>query len=68
VVTPTIPITSTPPMENTLTLLTILTVPLCTTTPQQGIGLLPKRQEAYQEEQRSRAHAWQIDAKRRAAL
>jgi hypothetical protein len=49
VVTPTIPITTTP-LENTLALLTILMVPLRTTTPQQGIGLLPKRQEAYQEE------------------
>jgi hypothetical protein len=50
VVTPTIPITTTPLLENTLALLTILTVPLRTATPQQGIGLLPKRQEAYQEE------------------
>jgi hypothetical protein len=42
VVTPTIPIATTPPPENTLTLLTIVMVQLQTATLQPGIGLLPQ--------------------------
>jgi hypothetical protein len=39
-VTPTVPIATTPPPKNTPTLLTILTTQLWTTTPQPAIGLL----------------------------
>jgi hypothetical protein len=42
VVTPTIPIATTPLLKNTLALLTIPTTQLWTATPQLGIGLLPK--------------------------
>jgi hypothetical protein len=53
VVTPTVPIATTPPPEGTLVLLTIPTVPLRTAAPQPDTRLLPKQQQAYQEEQQA---------------
>jgi hypothetical protein len=47
VVTPTAPITTKPPPENTMTLVTIPTVQLWTTAPQPDIGTLLEQQEAY---------------------
>jgi hypothetical protein len=65
---PTVPITTTTLPENTPTLLTIPMVMIRTTTsPQLGIGLLPKQQQAYQEEQQVWIRAQQIDAEQRAA-
>jgi hypothetical protein len=49
VVTPTIPITTTPPQENTSALLTIPIVQLRATAPQPGTGLLLEQHQAYQE-------------------
>jgi hypothetical protein len=66
-VTLTIPITATPPLNNTLTLLTIPTVLLQIIVPQPDTGLPPDRLEAYQEEQQTQAHARQADAECRAA-
>jgi hypothetical protein len=51
VVTPTVPITTTPASEGTPATLTISTVPLWTTVPQLDPGLPPKELQAYQEEQ-----------------
>jgi hypothetical protein len=53
VVTPVVPITTTPLPESTLTLLTIPTVQLWTTAPQPGNVLLFEQQQAYQEEQQA---------------
>jgi hypothetical protein len=53
VVTPVVPITATPPPENTPALLTNSTVQLRTATRQPGTMLHPKQQQAYQEEQQS---------------
>jgi hypothetical protein len=61
-VTPTVPITTTPPPENTLALLTIQTVQLRTAIPQPDIGLPHDCVEAYQEEQQVQACARQADA------
>jgi hypothetical protein len=44
------PITTTPPPENALALLTIPTVSLWTAAPEPGIGLLLEQQQAYQDE------------------
>jgi hypothetical protein len=66
-VTLTVPIATTPPLEGTLVSLSILTVPLQTVTPQPCTRLLPEQQQAYQEEQQSQAHTWQVDAEPRAA-
>jgi hypothetical protein len=51
--TPTIPIYTTPPSENTPMLVTILEVQWWTAAPQLGTGLLPEQQQAYQEEQQA---------------
>jgi hypothetical protein len=56
-VTPTVPITTTPPSENTPALLTIPTVTVQTAAPQPGVGLLPEQQQAYQEEEPVRIRA-----------
>jgi hypothetical protein len=45
-VTPTIPITTTPPLEGTLMLPTIPTVPLRSVTPQSDTGLLLEQRHA----------------------
>jgi hypothetical protein len=66
VVTPTVRITNTPPLEGTLVPLTILTVPLRTAVLQPDTGLPPERLQAYQEEQQARTHARQADTERRA--
>jgi hypothetical protein len=50
-VTLTVPISTTPPPENTLALLTTPTVQLWTVAPQPGTGLLPKHKQIYDEEQ-----------------
>jgi hypothetical protein len=57
VVNPIAPITTTPLLENALTLLAIPMVPLWTATQQLGIGLLLEQQQAYQEKQQARARA-----------
>jgi hypothetical protein len=49
-VTPIAPITTIPPPENALALLTIPTVSLWTAAPEPGIGLLLEQQQAYQDE------------------
>jgi hypothetical protein len=67
VVTPTTPITTAPPTENTLTLLTTPTVPLQTSIPEPYTGHPPDRLEAYQEEQQACAHTQQAYIERRAA-
>jgi hypothetical protein len=67
VVTPIVSITTTPSSENTPALSTILTVLLWTAAPQPRTRLLPKQQQAYQEEQQARIRARQINAERRAA-
>jgi hypothetical protein len=46
-VTPIVPITTTLAMENTLALMTILTVMVRTVAPQLGMELLPDQQQAY---------------------
>jgi hypothetical protein len=53
VVTPIVPITSTPPSEGTPTPLTILTVPLWIAVPQSDTELPPGWLQAYQEEPRA---------------
>jgi hypothetical protein len=50
-VTPTVPITTAPPPENTLAFLTIPTVTVQTTAPQPGMEPLLEQQHAYQVEQ-----------------
>jgi hypothetical protein len=57
VVTPIVPITTTLPPEGTPVPLTIPTVPLWAVGPQLDVGLPPKQQQAYQEEQQARAYA-----------
>jgi hypothetical protein len=47
VVTPTVPISTTPLPEGTSAPLAILMVPLWTTAPQLDVGLLPEQQQAY---------------------
>jgi hypothetical protein len=47
VVTSIVPITTTPPSENIMALLTAPIVPLRTTTPELGTGLLPEQLQAY---------------------
>jgi hypothetical protein len=66
VVTPTIPITTTPLSEGTSVPLTIPTVPLQIIVPQSGPVLLHEQHQDYQEEKQVRAGARQVDAKRRA--
>jgi hypothetical protein len=61
VVSPTIPITTTPAPKNTLTFQTIPTVTVQTVAPQPGMELLPIQQQAYQKEQQAWVHARQID-------
>jgi hypothetical protein len=51
VVTPSILITTTPPLEGNLTPLTIAIIPLRTTIPQPNNKHPPKQQQAYQEGQ-----------------
>jgi hypothetical protein len=67
VVTPTVPITTTPPPENTLALLTTPTVPLWTAALQPGTGLLLEQQQTYQEKQQAQIHAWHVDTEHKAA-
>jgi hypothetical protein len=67
VVTPIVPIVGTPLPEDTPALLTILIVPLRTTSPQPGTRLLLEQQQAYQEEQQERARVWQDDTECRTA-
>jgi hypothetical protein len=66
-VTPIVPITTTPPPEGTPAPLIIPTILLRTTVPQPDTELSPEWLEAYKEEQQSRAHAQQEDTERRAA-
>jgi hypothetical protein len=67
VVTLVVPISTTPPPESTLALLTIPTVQLHTAAPQLGIVFLFEQQQAYQEEQQAQARAQPMDAEHRAA-
>jgi hypothetical protein len=67
VVTPTIPIATTPSPEDTPTLLTIPMASLWTAAPQPGTGLLPEQQQAYHDEQQARACTQQVDVECRTA-
>jgi hypothetical protein len=60
--TSTDPIITTPAPENTPILETILMTTVLMELPQPGMEPLPDQQQAYQEEQQVRAHAWQINA------
>jgi hypothetical protein len=62
--TSTDPIITTPAPENTPILETILMTTVLMELPQPGMEPLPDQQQAYQEEQQVRAHAWQINAER----
>jgi hypothetical protein len=67
VVTSTVPITTTPALENTLALQTILMLTVRTAAPQPRMELLLVQQQAYQEEQQPWVHTQQINAELRAA-
>jgi hypothetical protein len=63
VVTPTIPITTTPAPENIPSLQTIPMITMWTAAPQPGKELLPIQQQSYPEEEQARVHTRQIDTK-----